>query len=371
MRHAGLAAVLVGLAAPALAAGVLDRAIGEKLFHRQWIAGPASTKADDGLGPLFSASSCAACHPKGRGSDAPVVRFGDGAEGDPVYGRQLQPLAVLGIVGEGRLVIASNGKPTIADLAYGPLTPRTRIGLRRPPDLAGLGAAERLGDDAILVNVGGEAGGVAHRLPDGRIGRYGWKATGASLSDQISAAFSADMGMSTTRHRDAFGDCTEAQAACRTAPTGEHDGKPEIAEPIIAAITAYVGALVAPPPKGDGPGAVLFQRFGCAACHRPTLADAKGNKATLYSDLLLHEMGPALDDGIAEPGVASSQWRTAPLLGLGSRLAAGYGLLHDGRAATIDHAVADHAGDAATARQAYQSAPEAERDALLAFLTGL
>jgi CxxC motif-containing protein (DUF1111 family) len=179
------------------------------------------------------------------------------------------------------------------------------------------------------------------------------------------------MGMSTPSHPDPFGDCTPAERACRAAATGSQHGEPEVAEPILDAITAYVASLPAPPPRADTAGAAAFAALGCAACHRPALKDSEGRSAMLYSDLLLHEMGPALDDGVAEPGVRPSEWRTPPLLGLGQRLRAGTGLLHDGRATTIEAAVAAHGGDASAARSAFERAPASDRAALVSFLEGL
>ena len=91
----------------------------------------------------------------------------------------------------------------------------------------------------------------------------------------------------------------------------------------------------------------------------------------LFSDLLLHDMGKELDDGIAEGGAASSEWRTAPLVGLGQRLATGTRLMHDGRASTLAEAIAAHGGDGADARQLYSAASAADRTLLESYLKGL
>jgi CxxC motif-containing protein (DUF1111 family) len=368
------AAALGGaLMAAGACADPLETAIGEKLFRRHWVSAPASTRSADGLGPLFAATSCAACHPGGGAGTVRVIRLQNGAGGDPVYGHQIQPFAVAGIPPEAVSAIDGGGdRPTVSltALAYGPLDPATRIGLRRPLPLDGLGAADRLGDDAILANEG-IAGGRARRLTDGRLGRFGWKASSATIEDQIAAAFSADLGMSTPAHPDPFGDCTPAQTRCRSAATGSEHGEPEVAEAILAAIAAYVASLSAQPAHPGSAGADAFAALGCAACHRPALKDAQGRTAMLYSDLLLHEMGPALDDGVAEPGLSSSEWRTPPLLGLARRLDAGAGLLHDGRAMTIEAAIAAHGGTADAARAAFESAPASDRAALISFLKGL
>src|SRR6185312_2583095 len=43
----------------------LDFEIGRALFEQHWSAAPASTKAADGLGPLFNARACESCHTGG------------------------------------------------------------------------------------------------------------------------------------------------------------------------------------------------------------------------------------------------------------------------------------------------------------------
>jgi CxxC motif-containing protein (DUF1111 family) len=124
-------------------------------------------------------------------------------------------------------------------------------------------------------------------------------------------------------------------------------------------------------------GRQLFARVGCATCHRPKLGDVDG----IYSDLLLHDMGPELSDSgsytvieIAsqdkskQPRAANElEWRTPPLWGL--RDSAPY--LHDGRAATIAEAVALHGGEGLAAAGAYTRLTEKEREQVELFLQTL
>jgi CxxC motif-containing protein (DUF1111 family) len=344
--------LLLALGSPA-GAETLDAAIGGKLFRRVWVSAPASTKAADGLGPLFSAASCATCHPGGGSSNHTVTRLGNSGHGDPLYGRQLQAFSVAGLSGE-------EGWP------LGAPDPATKLSRRRPPDLAAAGAIAALGDDAILAREG-SAGGRVSRLPDGRIGRFGWKATGATLQEQIAGAFSTDMGMSTALFPDPHGDCTPAEAECKSPPTGSDRGEPEVADPILDSIAVFVRSLApAMPQPADS---AIFGRLGCATCHLPVLR--AGQEARVFSDLLLHDLGAPMDDGLAEPGAASSEWRTAPLLGIGRHLARGGRLMHDGRAGSIREAVAFHGGDAAFARDAFAAAPDGDRAALETYLKGI
>jgi uncharacterized integral membrane protein (TIGR00698 family) len=115
-----------------------------------------------------------------------------------------------------------------------------------------------------------------------------------------------------------------------------------------------------------GEGARLFRSIGCAKCHVPTLP-AGGKELTLYSDLLLHDMGPALDDKIVQGDAEGRDWRTAPLAGLGLRKR----YLHDGRAATLRDAIVAHGGEGGIVRNRFLDLREGEQQALYRFLDGL
>jgi CxxC motif-containing protein (DUF1111 family) len=108
---------------------------------------------------------------------------------------------------------------------------------------------------------------------------------------------------------------------------------------------------------------MVFRRIGCAACHTPTLASPQGD-VPLFADLLLHDLGPALDDGVVQGQARGQDWRTTPLWGLGQRTR----FLHDARADTLLAAIAAHAGEAAPVVRAFRTLPDAEREALIAFL---
>jgi CxxC motif-containing protein (DUF1111 family) len=410
------AAFALGLllpAPPAAAQEVLDALdirIGKALFKRPWVPAPASTRGDDGLGPLFDARSCASCHPRdaraaarfdadghleGRGV---VLMIGapDGA-GDPVYGRRLQIDAAPGLRAEGVLgardATLPDGRrarhPQVSDLGYGPLAPASGVSLRVAPDLYGRGAMARVTDADILAveaeqaRTGGEVSGRARRIarPDGRveIGRFGWKSAHPTLREQTAEAFFLDLGMSNSLHGEPWGDCTPAQAACRDAPHGQGEGARgpegnalEIGDPILSRVVAYVASLPVRAPEATpaGDGARLFAGTGCAACHRPQIG-AGADAARLFSDLLLHDMGEGLRDGMAEPGIAPAEWRTAPLAGLSDALARDTGLLHDGRARTVAEAIAWHGGEANGAVRRFNALSDRQKAALIAYVSSL
>lgn len=356
----------------------LDFAMGKALFDRPWVAAPALTQADDGLGPMFVARSCAACHPAaGRGAPPPglgtVLRFAD----DPVYGRQLQPSAVPGQPSEGRLEVREEFQtvrypdgavvelrrliPSVADPGFGP--PPAVASLRVAPPLHGLGLLEQAG------------------------ARFGWKADQPDLRRQVAAAFHLDVGMSTPVYPQHWGDCTETQTACRAGPHGDSaafDGL-EISGKMLDLVAVYLKRLPPPPaPRPDAAGARLFAQTGCAACHTPATTLDDGRKVAAFSDMKLHDMGPGLADGV--PGVADpagplvaaparpEQWRTPPLWGLrdaepddAGRLA----LLHDGRARSVEEAVLWHGGDAEDAKKRFTALSAAQRAALLRYVGSL
>jgi uncharacterized integral membrane protein (TIGR00698 family) len=113
-------------------------------------------------------------------------------------------------------------------------------------------------------------------------------------------------------------------------------------------------------------GGRLFGSVGCAKCHVPALAGEHGD-VLLYSDLLLHDMGPALDDKIVQGNANGADWRTTPLVGLAARQR----FLHDGRASTLRDAILAHGGEAEIVRKRFFGLSEADRQAIYEFLGGL
>jgi CxxC motif-containing protein (DUF1111 family) len=380
---------LVFVAGPALA-GALDLELGKSLFERSWISAPASTTSDDGLGPLYDARSCFSCHAREAfpREDRPVmvVRLGNAqGGGDPVYGHQLQRNALRAVAPEGQAAITWNDagglrRPvlSLSALGYGPLAPATRAASRRPIDLAGVGSLARIPQREILRRANPEGQGVSGRaawITDAagrkRLGRFGWKATQPDLTGQTDMAFSRDLGMSTRGQGDPTGECSVAEIACRSAPHGAAPGEPEISDTFRDLLVAYLEEL--PPPNAATVsatrGANLFGQTGCADCHA-TMTGADGRPVRAFTDLLLHDMGPGLDDGIAEGAASPREWRTAPLWGLSAHPKSA-GLLHDGRARNVAEAIGWHDGEARAARARFRALAEADKTALLAFVNGL
>lgn len=309
----------------------LDFKVGNGLFRRLWVSAPSSTRAADGLGPLFNARGCQSCHLKdGRGhpprgpaiEDRSVSMFlrlsippltaehRDAlATGrlavipEPIYGTQLQEFGIQGHLGEGRMIVTyqeiavelpggevvSLRKPTyrIADLSYGPLHPQTMISPRVAPQMIGLGLLEAISEADILAladpddrdgdGISGRASWV-WSVEQGKLalGRFGWKAGQPTVLQQSAEAFSGDVGISSWMVPHPYGDCTPAQAPCRAAPHGGDKANPneEISRAMLDLVGFYARNLAVPARRHpDAPqvlaGKKIFHAIGCASCHVP------------------------------------------------------------------------------------------------------
>ncbi|MGN6527152.1 MAG: putative sulfate exporter family transporter [Burkholderiaceae bacterium] len=135
----------------------------------------------------------------------------------------------------------------------------------------------------------------------------------------------------------------------------------------LAAPSARPGAAGPRPiASSASAGARLFDDVGCGKCHVRALHGVHGD-VVVYSDLLLHDMGPALDDKIVQGDATGADWRTTPLVGLSTH--ARY--LHDGRAADLRAAIFDHGGEAAVVRERFFELEPAEQAQVYAFLRTL
>ena len=380
--------------------------VGDPLFERSHI--PLATHQDAGLGPLFNANSCVACHVRnGRSAPVPGVSLvrvalqeANGATPVPAWGWQVQDQAIFGHQPEATMDLTWQEEPQAGDE---PPLQKVHVGLIRPngeavadaemnrslrtaPPLIGLGLLEAIPEQAILSHGdpddrdGDGISGRAVVLRDGHgqqtLGRFGWKAGTATVQEQTAEAYLNDMGLTT-----AAGPETD-----RTA-----EGQPaDIAWDELTAVTFYSQSLGAPAtsrPATDplvSRGRALFGDLQCAACHVPShttsadpdtvVAAIRGQTIWPYTDLLVHDMGPGLDDGVAEHGhTRSAEWRTTPLWGLGltRRVNGKAGYLHDGRARTVDEAIRWHGGEAEGARETYLALAPKDRQVLLDWLQGL
>lgn len=196
-----------------------------------------------------------------------------------------------------------------------------------------------------------------------------------------------DMGLSTPFKPDPFGDCTDAQGACRAMPTGVQSvlGEHEVPGNLIDFVTMYSSNLALPRRRNvDAPevlaGKRLFYASNCIACHTPkyvTRRDAARPEHRFqliwpYTDMLLHDMGAGLADGKGETR-EQREWRTPPLWGIGLTKVVNPSAtwLHDGRARTLLEAVLWHGGEAQAARDRVVGMTPQDRKNLILFLESL
>ena len=467
-------------------------ATGKELFNREWLHGDKRSVAGDGLGPVFNARSCAACHHQGgiggggpRGMNNTVVSAFVLIGGSGAFNRILIPGAsgpdspespskikqpnrvtlaefhpvlrtegsfllpqhsyevgfhtwigslngpntggfggfggggALGVGGFGGGGFGGGGGGGFGGGGGNRVNTKMEEGIwvelvhsqRNPVALFGAGLIESI-PDRVLKEVAAEqakasggpadvpegdrlisdflnhlffgstdnplpvAGRVAF-LRDGRVGRFGWKASGATVREMVLQACANEIGL-------------ETPGFPRAAPAWIKGYKApglDLSADQCACLVKYVASLPRPVVRSpetpqhataNAAGQQVFASLGCANCHRPKLGVVDG----IYSDLLLHNMGDSLSDpGFIEPirkahssdqieplphtgsssrkslneksrkfGAKAREWRTPPLWGV--RDSAPY--LHDGRADTIADAFKMHGGEGLAAAKAFE-----------------
>jgi CxxC motif-containing protein (DUF1111 family) len=398
--------------------------LGHAVFNTQWTPAGEPAGRRDGLGPLFNAPSCDACHNsrrRGRGPAAAgpapldlVIQVGlrqpDGtvSRGTERFGYILNTAANSGMEPEAAVTIRYKDttrtypdgthinlrSPTyVVTLPDGGALPAGLVLKPRMPQSAqGVGLLERVSSLEILklaspesdvpLSVRGRASMVRMGDDVEELGRFGWQATEPTVASQVAAAFSREMGL-TTPAIDHI-DCGRAVALCASKPNG---GTPEVDLELYRAVVLFeqmhaVPSTVTPEPTLAAAASKRFEDIGCGACHRTTLhvtsdiGDNQSREIHPYTDLLLHYMGEDLSDRDADGEVALSEFRTAPLWGINASVAAvasgrGLRLMHDGRARSIEEAIAWHGGAGAASRAAFENLSKENRDALLAWIATL
>ncbi|MBU3728943.1 MAG: c-type cytochrome [Phycisphaerales bacterium] len=398
--------------------------VGNSLFRDNWVVAPASASGRDGLGPLFNANSCSACHPHdgrgrppqsaddvGRGMVTFVSPQSDDGRPHPLYGKQIQDQAIPGARAEARVSL----EPTLMHGTYPDGTPwelmRWTVALESPAygefgdvrasvrigqQLVGMGLLEAVPDESILAmadpddrngdGISGRAHALRHAPAHGveaprKVGRFGWKASQPTIGAQVVAALHEDMGITSDAHRDEALTARQRESAAHAS-----GGDPEIDAHRVRRISHYVRALAVPAQRNadsaaGAKGRALFDSLGCAACHTPTLVTGPDSpleplrNVTFhpYTDLLLHDMGDGLADNRCDGDASGREWRTPPLWGIGliETVNGHTRYLHDGRARSLEEAVLWHGGEAERARSAFIHLPSRDRAALLAFLESL
>jgi CxxC motif-containing protein (DUF1111 family) len=390
---------------------------------------------DEGLGPTMNLDSCAGCHlhPAVGGTSPlvnPQVEF---ANKNGATNKVPSFITSKGPVREARFVKNADGTPdggvhdlfTIAGRTDAPkcvlVQPdfekelaRRNVIFRIPTPLFGAGLIEQIPDQAILVNqsndlpkkkalkIGGRANIVlaGHAITgqannngnDGTVARFGWKAQNKSLLLFSGEAYNVEMGIT----NELFQTERDETPSCQFATVPNTITMTDAKKPVetISAIEKFAifSRFLAPPaPSYDTPGGAgsiargrtLFNEVGCALCHTPTLhtgnaavASLRNQPVHLFSDLLVHDMGPGLADGVTQGQAGPTEFRTAPLWGLGQRIF----FLHDGRTSDLREAIQAHrsgslftfnASEANEVIKHFNALQESQKQDLLNFLRSL
>jgi len=333
--------------------------------------------AETGLGPIFVATSCGSCH-LGDGKGHPfttLTRFG---QADPSGNTW---------IGKGGPQLQNRAMPGYHPELLPPGVPFSRI---TPPANTGLGYLAALSDAQILANAdeddlnGDGISGVPNfivprpyfhpgphqQAVNGKyIGRFGKKAAAIDLLQQTVNAYNQDIGITSV---------FEPIDPLTHLPVG-----PEVDEQTIQDVVFYLRTLKAPTPRNTDSktGAGLFSTIGCGRCHIPEWTTPLSDIPALsqktfhpYTDLLLHDMGPGLDDGYTEGSAETYEWRTPSLWGLGlspNSQGGEYYLMHDGRAHSIAEAIQLHGGEAGNSRQLFEELSDEQKEQLIQFLESL
>jgi CxxC motif-containing protein (DUF1111 family) len=439
---------------------------GRRLFHTSFLTGSHSEAGNPTLfatqagkaGPMFQQAACIACHVN-NGKSSPVpgqplntmvvltgavdtagklvadARFGghltqglivdggktyDGRQGILKVGSYLE---TTGKYGDNTPYTLQQPVYVLTDVAGKALDLPVRMSVRAAPHMAGMGLLEAVPESTLAAlaaasasDIDGATGKlqiVADPLDSTikRVGRFGWRGTSATVTQQASSALNSDMGVTTSMYRTHFCSLATDGAACRTA-----DAKgPELSDKDVALIVHYTSLLAVPAARhfaGQQPlgtpgdkvtaqtaaqnaaelaaetamqarvkrGGELFTAARCVACHTPALTTGAHKFAELrnqvirpYSDLLLHDMGPGLADNYPQGVATGQEWRTAPLWGVGllKSINANTRYLHDGRARSIEEAVLWHGGQGEKSRDRFKALGANDRQKMVDFINSL
>jgi CxxC motif-containing protein (DUF1111 family) len=387
-------------------------------------------EVSDGVGPTMNLDSCSGCHSQpSTGGTSPAVNpqfefaTRDGAADQvPAFITQNGPVREARFVknpdgtpdGGVHALFTITGRPdadgcTLAQPDFAGQQAIYNVIFRIPTPVFGAGLIEQIPDSAILANKnsyssqklalgivgranlvasGNTVSGMANKNGnDGTIARFGWKAQNKSLLLFSGEAYNVEMGITNELFQTERDETPTCQfVSVPNAVTNITDAATAVDTlSAIEKFSIFMRLLAPPTPSPDTPGGAdsiargrqLFAEIGCALCHTPTLytgnatVAALRNKAVnLFSDLLIHDMGVGLADGVSQGQAGPREFRTAPLWGLGQRIF----FLHDGRTSDLAQAIQEHlssGSEASAVISGYNALPEAQQSDILNFLRSL
>jgi CxxC motif-containing protein (DUF1111 family) len=369
-------------------------------------------EVEEGLGPTLNLDSCGGCHSQpaiGGTSPAvnPQVAF---ATKDGMRNTIPSFIRINGPVREARFVRNPDGTPDggvhalfsirghrdapdcqVRQPDFAGELSRRNVVFRIPTPVFGAGLIEAIPDSEIVRNAAAQAtakqslgirgrpnvvsafstisGSANKNGNDGTIARFGHKAQNKSLLIFSGEAYNVEMGISNgafpTEREEAEG-CHPSPVTLPNSDSGLDGRTPTTVLSSIDLFTFFMRFLAPPtpwtPPPGDAAasiarGRVAFNEVGCALCHTPslqtynaTVVALRRQSVNLFSDLLLHDMGNGLADGVRQGQASGREFRSAPLWGLGQRLF----FLHDGRTSDLKQAIYEHFSDGSEANGVVQ-----------------
>ncbi len=370
------------------------------------------------LGPQYNNDQCFGCHSNNGRGEAQIGELGaridingpqseslvrvsllDGTPSDPGgdvplpgFGLQLHDRATTGVpevfitlswiedsgaYGDGTPYELRHPQLTITLPDGTPLPADALTSYRTAPRMIGLGLLEAIDeatlesledpDDADHDGISGRRNQVWNPLTQQtETGRFGWKANAPSLRVQAAGAAVNDMGLTNKLFPPSDGSDSDMNDL-------------QLDQMTFMVSTIGVPAAATRSPAAQR-GRALFDSFGCAGCHVPTLVTGAHDIPQVahqtihpFTDLLLHDMGDGLADERPDFAASGTEWRTTPLWGIGldQVVRATVTFLHDGRARTLEEAILWHGGEAASAREAFRMAKASDRSELIAFLATL
>jgi CxxC motif-containing protein (DUF1111 family) len=391
--------------------------LGDAAFEQTFVTAPAPFNS--GLGGAYNNVSCVSCH-HNDGKGVPTAGLSEssllmrislpgedahhGAIPVPGYGTQIQDKAIFGMQPEATVNIIysyqtfsfADGETyelrtptyTLTNL-HAPINGNYLLSPRLAPPVFGLGLLEAINETDISANadvgdangdgISGKANYVWDPLTNSvKLGRFGLKSNTASLLTQVAAAYNNDIGITSyvfpqeTNYGQSQNDINADD--------------PELADSLLNAVKFYVQTLQVPARRNVTEAAVVrgkqvFINAGCSGCHIPTFntnvnvafPQLSYQRIHPYTDLLVHDMGNGLADNRPDFLADGTEWRTAPLWGLGLLETVNYPAyyLHDGRARTITEAIMWHGGEAQSSVNYVKQLSKTDRNALLKFLKSL
>ncbi|MGC2718536.1 MAG: di-heme oxidoredictase family protein, partial [Candidatus Acidiferrales bacterium] len=347
------------------------------------VGGAAPNEPGTGLGPTYNSNSCGSCHSEpaiggsspatnpqmavandyGATNSIPSFLMADGPVREVRFPFLLNSNGTVSSTPDGGVhdlfTIAGRSDATGCSMTqpnFAQMEKLNNMIFRIPTPIFGSGLVESIAEATIYANMNANAqlkrslGISGHPNVsgnDGTVTRFGWKAQNKSVEIFAGEAYNVEMGVTNELFPE---ERASPPSNCMTNATPEDSTNFPASGAAIPSDTVafanFMRFLAPPAPSSQGipgnpsaasiaDGQAMFNQVHCTMCHTPTLTTGPSSftsalsnqNASLYSDLLVHNMGSGLADNISQGAAGPDEFRTAPLWGVGQR----YYFMHDGR----------------------------------------